>query len=176
MQVPDFFNGCFELTGGLLSILNIRKIYRDKMVRGFSPTLVAFVTVWGYWNLYYYPHLSQWLSFSGGVLLVICNTIWLSMIFYYLKHGRRERTPYYGYPDDEYEDVDAPRAERSVPIDPEMQRALRRLAVHEPIPDYTDNGVRLETIGYGHGASFFDDTPFRAGETRHEGDSRRRDR
>src|SRR6185436_15953847 len=24
----------------------------------------------GFWNLFYYPHLDQWLSFAGGVLIV----------------------------------------------------------------------------------------------------------
>lgn len=170
MQVPDLANGCFELFGGVLSGLNIRRLYRDKEVRGFSPTLMAFVTLWGYWNLYYYPHLSQGFSFTGGVLLVVSNTAWLALCIYYLRHPLP--TIHYGGP---YED-DMPIGKRSVSLDPELQRQLRKLAAHEGVPDHSDNGAGLETIGYGEPDACAGLVPLNERTTRHEGDSRRRDR
>jgi hypothetical protein len=37
----------------------------------------------GFWNLFYYPHLDQWLSFAGGVLIVLANTVWIAMAVHY---------------------------------------------------------------------------------------------
>lgn len=83
--LPDFINGCFELLGGLLSIGNIKAILRDKQVRGMALTPLAFITAWGVWNVFYYPHLSQWLSFAGGLVIVCVNIVWLSLAVYYTR-------------------------------------------------------------------------------------------
>lgn len=84
VSLPDLVNGCFEASGGWFIYQSIKKLYRDKSVRGVSWKHVAFFSTWGYWNLFYYPHLDQWLSFAGGVGIVITNTIWLLQIAYYL--------------------------------------------------------------------------------------------
>lgn len=79
----DFINGCFELCGGFLILLNVISLYRDKEIKGvhWAPTL--FFTSWGFWNTLYYSHLDQWLSLTGGLVLVIVNAIWLGQIAYY---------------------------------------------------------------------------------------------
>lgn len=83
----DFFNGLLETCGGFFIALSVIKLYRDKVVKGVSWIHVGFFTLWGFWNLFYYPHLGQWLSFSGGMLLVTVNTVWLGQIFYYGSKG-----------------------------------------------------------------------------------------
>lgn len=83
MQLPDFINGSFEAWGGVAVFGHVRAILRDKAVKGLSPWACAFFTSWGYWNLYYYPHLGQWLSFSGGLLIVAGNTLWVFLILKY---------------------------------------------------------------------------------------------
>lgn len=80
---PDFFNGAFELCGATFILLSIRKLYHEKVVRGVSWVHVAFFNAWGFWNLFYYPHLNQWLSFYGGVAIVAANTFWLAQLLYY---------------------------------------------------------------------------------------------
>ena len=60
------------------------------MVRGVSWMATTFFTSWGYWNLYYYPHLDQWWSFAGGVLIVVANTLWIGMMIYYIRQESRE--------------------------------------------------------------------------------------
>jgi hypothetical protein len=50
---------------------------------------VAFFSSWGYWNLFFYPALDQWLSFVGGLLLVVANTFWLLQIAYWMRRERR---------------------------------------------------------------------------------------
>jgi hypothetical protein len=73
----DIINGCFELTAGLLCWFNVRKLLRDRRIHGIYWPVQAFFAAWGWWNLYYYPSLCQWVSFTGGVFLVLGNTIWV---------------------------------------------------------------------------------------------------
>lgn len=83
MNYPDLINGAFELGGGLLCWVNVRKILKDKMTAGIYWPVSAFFAVWGLWNLYYYPQLGQMLSFWGGVFLVGGNSTWVALAAYY---------------------------------------------------------------------------------------------
>jgi|HubBroStandDraft_6_1064221.scaffolds.fasta_scaffold765450_1 hypothetical protein len=83
MMVPDAINGAFEAFGGLMNMVNVLRIYRDKGYRGISIIPTVFFTAWGFWNLAYYPMLHQWMSFTGGLLIVVANTIWVAMALYY---------------------------------------------------------------------------------------------
>lgn len=80
---PDLMNGLFEFTGAVMLARNVLQLHRDKMVRGvhWSPTL--FFAAWGIWNLYYYPALGQWCSFSGGMAIVAVNFVWFCQMMYY---------------------------------------------------------------------------------------------
>jgi hypothetical protein len=83
IQIPDLMNGLLEFTGGWMLAFNVRKLWRDKMVRGvhWGPTLFFFA--WGVWNLYYYPHLGQWFSFAGGCWIVAVNGAWWLLMLRY---------------------------------------------------------------------------------------------
>lgn len=81
----DAVNGAFEMVGGFVLWANVWKIKKDKMVRGALSAVTLFFTLWGYWNLYYYPSLNQWLSFFGGINIVAANTAW----FYYMNKYRK---------------------------------------------------------------------------------------
>lgn len=81
----DVINGLFEFAGATASCLNVLQIYKDKMVRGVSLPATALFSLWGFWNLYYYPHLGQWASFAGGVSIVAINTIYVGQMIYYGK-------------------------------------------------------------------------------------------
>jgi len=85
MTLPDTINGIFELFGGLFILLSIIKLHKDKKVKGISWLAVVFFTLWGYWNLYYYPHLGQTVSFWGGIGVVTMNTIWLGQMGWYIR-------------------------------------------------------------------------------------------
>ena len=80
---PDLINGLFELFGSVMLWKNVIQLYKDKQVRGVHWTATGFFAAWGYWNLFYYPHLDQWWSFAGGISIVIANTIWLFQMLYY---------------------------------------------------------------------------------------------
>jgi len=62
---------------------SILKLVHDKQVKGVSWVHASFFSVWGIWNLYYYPSLGQWNSFLGGIGIVTVNTIWVGLMIYY---------------------------------------------------------------------------------------------
>lgn len=91
MLLPDLINGALESCGGLFIALSVIQLHREKVVRGVSWMHVGFFSSWGFWNLFYYPHLGQWLSFWGGLLLVTVNVIWLGQIVYYNHRNRYDK-------------------------------------------------------------------------------------
>ena len=87
-MTPDMINGLFEACGAMLLIANIQRLYVDKKLRGVSWWPVLFFSVWGLWNLFYYPHLEQWFSFAGGIAIVTVNSIWVAQVAYYAWRNR----------------------------------------------------------------------------------------
>jgi hypothetical protein len=81
----DTINGLFEMTGAVLCWVNVVRILRDRQVKGVSWAVSAFFSLWGFWNLYYYPSLGQWASFAGGVALVTANTTWVVLAIHFSK-------------------------------------------------------------------------------------------
>jgi len=87
---PDTFNGMLEFLGSGFILMSIFKLMADKLVRGVHWGQVGFFTIWSLWNLFYYPYLGQWVSFMGGVTLVIANTVYLSLLIYYTVKEKNE--------------------------------------------------------------------------------------
>ena len=85
MKSQDLINGMFEMLGGILCWLNCYALVRDKQIKGVNWLVIAFFALWGYWNLYYYPYLNQWLSFTGGIFLVLGNSTWVILAIRYRK-------------------------------------------------------------------------------------------
>lgn len=79
----DMINGLFEFTGAMMLMINVVTLYRDKEIRGVHWSSTVFFSLWGFFNLFYYPSLDQWWSFAGGLAIVTVNSTWLMMIFYY---------------------------------------------------------------------------------------------
>lgn len=82
-HMPDLINGLFEFIGGLLSFTNVYRLWKDKSLKGVYYIPTAFFAAWGAWNLYYYPYLQQWLSFTGGLVIVAANVAWVSLAIKY---------------------------------------------------------------------------------------------
>ena len=78
-MLSDLINASFEGLAAAVSFLNIRQILKDKAVRGVSGWPVAFFTVWGLWNLYYYPSLGQYFSAVAAAGMVSINVWWLAL-------------------------------------------------------------------------------------------------
>lgn len=82
-MTPDMINGLFEGLGTLFILTSVVKLYNEKLVRGVSWVHMSFFMTWGFWNLYYYPHLEQWWSFVGGIGIVVANTVYVGQLLYY---------------------------------------------------------------------------------------------
>lgn len=80
----DMINGMFQLIGAMMLSINVYALYRDKEIKGIHWSSTVFFTCLGIFNLFYFPSLEQWWSFAGGIAIVVVNTIWLSMIVYYM--------------------------------------------------------------------------------------------
>lgn len=90
---PDLVNASFELFGGFFIFRNCFFLWRDKLVKGVSVLSTVFFTGWGFWNLYYYPSLGQWVSFLGGLLITLGNVFYVSLMIYYRRYpGGRSRS------------------------------------------------------------------------------------
>lgn len=76
----DLINGIFEIIGAYFTWMNARALYRDRKIMGVYWPMTFFFSAWGVWNLHYYPSLGQWVSFTGGVLLVSGNVAWIGLL------------------------------------------------------------------------------------------------
>lgn len=76
-MLPDLINASFEVFASAVSVLSLVAIYKAKRIVGASPWPTVFFTVWGLWNLFYYPHLGQWLSTGAAVGMLTINLAWL---------------------------------------------------------------------------------------------------
>jgi hypothetical protein len=79
----DLINGSFEFIGAFFTWINAYKLWKDKVVMGVYWPVTAFFSIWGIWNLIYYPSLNQMWSFYGGIILVIGNIMWVVLALYY---------------------------------------------------------------------------------------------
>jgi hypothetical protein len=85
MTVPDLVNGIFEFGIAIPLSKGVMILRTDKVIKGFYWPTICWTTVWGLWNLYYYPHLDQWMSLTGGLVVVGVNLTWLGHVFYYAR-------------------------------------------------------------------------------------------
>ena len=84
----DYVNGAFEILGAVAIFGNVYRVLKDKAVAGVSIMSMIFFASWGFWNLYYYPSLGQWASFTGGLFIVLGNLCWIAGMIYYTKHPK----------------------------------------------------------------------------------------
>jgi hypothetical protein len=91
VEWQDKINGLFEFLSGFFILLHCIKMHKDKAVRGVSILAAVYFTSWSYWNLHYYPHLSQWRSFIGGTFTTFMHTVWFGMIIYYIRKEKHDQ-------------------------------------------------------------------------------------
>lgn len=91
MTWPDIVNGLYESLASFFLLLSCFRLYKDKEVRGWSLSTQIFFTTWGYWNLWYYPHLNQWMSFVGGLFVILTNTTWTVLAIYYTQKNKKKK-------------------------------------------------------------------------------------
>lgn len=81
MATPDIINATFELGGALVLCLNIRRLLVDhRLLRGVSWVPTLFFAAFGMWNIYFYRHIDQPVSWWAGVLVLVVNLVWLACL------------------------------------------------------------------------------------------------
>lgn len=91
----DLINGLIEISSAVVSSINVYRLYKDKQVKGFSVIPVIYFTLWGLWNLYFYPANNLIWSFIGGIFIVIVNGVWICQIYYYKRKNKYKYKPRY---------------------------------------------------------------------------------
>lgn len=87
---PDVVNAIFEAAGGVAIFGHCWKLLKDKLVRGVYWPATVFFVCWSMWNLWYYPSLGQWYSFSAGLLIAAANIAWCGLLVYYIALENRK--------------------------------------------------------------------------------------
>ena len=85
---PDFINGCFELFASAFILNHCRALWKSGQAEGISIVSTIFFTCWGMWNVWYYPHLGQTLSFYAGIAVLMANFFWVYSIWYIRRRNR----------------------------------------------------------------------------------------
>jgi hypothetical protein len=80
---PDQLNAGFEALAALLIWLNVADVWKKKATAGIHWIPLSLFTIWGYWNLFYYPHLGQWWSFAAAGFVAVANSAWLWLVVKY---------------------------------------------------------------------------------------------
>lgn len=73
---------------------NVLAVWEDKSVAGVRWWTVSFFALWGFWNLYYYPHLDQWWSLAAACFIAAANVAWCFLL---IKYTRRTSMIHYDY-------------------------------------------------------------------------------
>lgn len=82
----DIINALFEVSGALLTWMNVKQVWKDKGHNGLYVPAIVLFTLWGFWNLFYYASLVQWWSVLATVVMVSANCCWLWGL---IKFGRK---------------------------------------------------------------------------------------
>lgn len=85
MTFHDAINAMFEGGGALFLLLNVRRLLRDRSVKGVSLITTSWWTLWGFWNVYFYSAVQTPASFWAGIAVVIVNALWLGLAVYFAR-------------------------------------------------------------------------------------------
>ena len=87
--MTDVINSVFILGGSVVLFINVYKLYQDKSVKGVSLIPAVFFGAWGFWNIYWFHHLQQPMSFYGSFLMLAANLWWTGLALYYRSKERK---------------------------------------------------------------------------------------
>lgn len=88
----DAINGAFELVGALFTWRNALQLWRDRVVKGVYWPMFVFFALFGAWNLWFYPAVGCWLSFTAGLVLVSGNACWVALALWLRARTKTTRT------------------------------------------------------------------------------------
>jgi len=86
MSPLDFFNSLFVLAACGFALVNLKKLYEHKEVKGQHVLAPLFFACWGWWNMIvFYPVLEQWWTWGAHSVLATINTLYAICIVRYHK-------------------------------------------------------------------------------------------
>ncbi len=89
MTTHDLINAVFEGGGAIFLCLNVRRLLKDRSVKGVSLLTTSWWTAWGFWNVAFYSAVNTPASFWAGIAVVIVNAVWLALALHYARRERR---------------------------------------------------------------------------------------
>lgn len=84
-MMADLVNAVFESAAAFFVYLSVRRVWQHRAVRGISIIGVGYFTLWGFWNLYYYPALGQPISAAAAIAVCVMNCAYLASLIYWRK-------------------------------------------------------------------------------------------
>jgi len=90
-MTSDIINGGYKFLLGFFIFLNCVQLWKDKTVKGVRISPFICFALGSLWDLYYYPHLNQWVSLMGACHIVVWNIIWVILALYYTRRNRFQR-------------------------------------------------------------------------------------
>lgn len=88
MTYVDAVNAIFEGGGACFLLLNVRRLLKDRSVKGVSLLTTSWWTAWGFWNVHFYAAVGTPASFYAGIAVVLVNAVWLGLA---VRFARQER-------------------------------------------------------------------------------------
>lgn len=82
-MTADLGNALFEFVGAAFLCADAYRLAQDKCLRGVYWPGRVFFTLWGFWNVVYYPAIGQGLSFLAGLCVVAVNCLWCVLAWRY---------------------------------------------------------------------------------------------
>jgi uncharacterized membrane protein YqgA involved in biofilm formation len=89
MTTHDTINACFEGGGALFLCMNVRRLLKDKSVKGVSLVPSLWWTAWGFWNIYFYAAVACAASFWAGIAVVSVQAVWVCLALMFARRDRR---------------------------------------------------------------------------------------
>jgi len=93
MTAHDAINAVFEGGGAIFLCLNVRRLLKDRSVKGVSLLTTSWWTAWGFWNVYFYRAVGTPASFYAGIAVVLVNAVWLGLAVYYARRPEPASPP-----------------------------------------------------------------------------------
>ena len=93
----DILNACLNVGGAVAISSSIYRVWRDKLVRGIHWGMLIFFISWSTWNLFLYLHLGLWFSFIAGILMVLTEGAYLSLLLYFSRQEQNDKDAYNQY-------------------------------------------------------------------------------
>src|SRR3954471_16885452 len=89
MTTHDAIHAVFEGGGAIFLCLNVRRLLKDKSVKGVSLLTTSWWTAWGFWNVYFYSAVNTPASYYAGIAVVLVNAVWLGLAVHFARAEKR---------------------------------------------------------------------------------------